>query len=178
MKITRQPDLMIHSLTTHDLESSHPEDVNIKPERLPVQILAIKFDLGREGKLIASVDLRPSGKARDKPMNPMRRPHSNQILLVEERGTRSHKTLVSRKDAEELRQLVQACSAEKSSKGGQVEGRIRQQMSGHLGGVDPHTAQFRHPEEPIVLTHTIRPIEYRTMGRYLDKQSENNEQRK
>ena len=106
---------MMHPFATHHLESSHPEDAEIERDRLPVQILAIEFNLDGNGKFVATIDLRPSGKSRDKLVNATVRPQGNQISLVEERRARPHEALVSRKYAEELRQLIEARPAEESA---------------------------------------------------------------
>ena len=107
---------MMQPFATHHLESSHPEDAEIERDRLPVQILAIEFHFDRNGKLVATIYLCPSGKSWDKLVNATVGPQGNQISLVEERRAGPHEALVSHEYAKELRQLIEARPAEESAK--------------------------------------------------------------
>ena len=117
---------MVNTFASYHLSHSHTHDLEIKLTGPALQVFVVKlhFDWNRE--LIASVNLGPAGKPGYKHMNTALRTQGDQIFLIEQGRTRSNEAQVSYKDAEQLRQLIEACFAKKTPNGCKEYGRIRQ----------------------------------------------------
>ena len=119
------------------------------------KIIVIKIDLHRNGKLIPAIDLGPSGQAGGQPVNSLAGPECDEIFLIEQGRARADKAHVSSKDTEKLRQLIQAGCPEDSADPGNVPVRILKKMGGHGRSIGTHCPEFRHLENPVVLSYPL-----------------------
>src|SRR5471032_1921188 len=95
----------------------------------------------------------------------------NQVLLIEQRRTRTDKTHVTAEDTEKLRQLIQTGLAQEGSTRSQEFLGIGKQMRGYRRRIDSHGTEFRHAENAVMTTDPIRPVDDGAARTAFDKQA-------
>jgi len=73
---------MRHPVPPQHLDEGQPQDPDVKPKGLALQIGHIQLDLFRNRQLVAAIDLRPTGQARHQGVHTLHCAQSNQVLLV------------------------------------------------------------------------------------------------
>ena len=67
--------------------------MDVHQQGLPLTVLVVEADLDGDGQFIAAVDLGPSGHAGPKLVHIGRGAQRDQIILIEQGGTRTHQAL-------------------------------------------------------------------------------------
>jgi len=75
-----------HPVTLQHLQEGHPQDFDIEPETLTLQIFRIQRNLLGNGKFITPINLRPACQPRHEGMHPILGAQINQVVLVELRN--------------------------------------------------------------------------------------------
>ena len=93
---------MRHIIPGEDLRDGHQHDLEIKPGRLSSQILSIEGDFIGDGELISTIDLSPTGEARDETLHAFFCAELNQIILVEQRRAWPYEAHITPQDGPDL----------------------------------------------------------------------------
>ena len=108
---------MLDPFAANNLADRHTNDLKIPVKGSPLKILIVELHFDWNGELIAAIDLGPTRQSRHKRMNPSFSSKRYQIILIQQRGTRSDETEVTDKNAPQLGQLIETCSTEKAANG-------------------------------------------------------------
>ncbi len=87
--------LVLDALAVHDLDRREPQDAQVEPERLALDILSIELHLFRNAEFIPAVYLCPASEAWFDLRNAVLRSQRNQVMLIEQRGTWSDKAQIT-----------------------------------------------------------------------------------
>ena len=140
-----------------------------------LHILPVKLRLFRDLQLIPTVDLRPAGQPGTDVVGAVFVPFRDQIELVPESWAGSHDGHLSGKDVPDLRQLIQAALAQKTSDFCNILIRVLQQMRRHVVGRGHlHGAEFVELEVRLVDAHPLLAEEDR--ARVIDIDDDREEQ--
>ena len=103
---------------SENLEKGQKKDLQVEEEGAVVEIIFVKVNLDGDGQFIPSVDLGPAGKTRGEDMYAFLGSQCDEVILVEQRRSRTDKAHVPFQYTDELRQLVEARFAEEFADGG------------------------------------------------------------
>lgn len=157
-------------------DHGQPEDFQIEAKTPFFEILLVESHLDRDGQIVTAVHLRPPGDSGLEPVNALLSPQGDEIVLVEQCGSRPDKAHVACQHAVQLGNLVQAELAQKLSDGGDPAFRVFQKMGGDGRGVRVHGPELGHQEEGIVATDSPGPMKYRALGCGADDCGDHNPQ--
>ena len=79
------------------------QDVAVEAEAAALEVFTVESDLDRYAAVVAAVDLRPAGKAGNQLVNSTAGTERDEVVLIEERGTRADEAEVAAQNAPELR---------------------------------------------------------------------------
>ena len=99
---------MRNPIPAHHLKKGQQDNFHIHQKRLSGHIFQIQLDLFWNGQLVPSIDLCPSRQAWQQTLHTGFRAQCNQVILIEQRRSRTDKTHIPFDDAPQLRQLIQA----------------------------------------------------------------------
>ena len=93
---------MRHPIPSQHFHQRQPQNANVKPQRLPVQILHVQLDFVRNRQLITPIHLRPAGQARHQRMHTLLSAQFNQVVLIEQGRAWPHKAHVAYQNARQM----------------------------------------------------------------------------
>ena len=104
------------------------QDLQVKPQRAPLQIFRVKAHLLWNGQLIAAIDLRPTCQAWHQVAHAARGAQFNKVRLIKQRGARANETHVAFENAPQLRNFIKAGFAQQRADGRNVRRWFYKQM--------------------------------------------------
>ena len=116
---------MSDALAAHDLGYRHQDDPKIEKDRAMFEVVLVEFDFLFNRERVASIDLGPSRQTRCEHVNTAPSSQLNQVLLVEERGSRPDQGDITFEDGNQLRELIQAKPSQEAADWRQVVPRVR-----------------------------------------------------
>ncbi len=154
--------LLSNSFAFDHFKKSAEDNPEIQEERVILQVVFVEFHLLGNSEFVAPIDLRPAGQAGSQHMNSPLSAEFDQVVLVEEGGTRTDNAHVALQNADQLGKFVNAGFAEESADHGPVPVRIFEEVGRHGGRISPHGAEFGHPENRVEPADAVGPVERRS----------------
>lgn len=102
---------MRHPIALYHLQEGEPQNLDIKPEALALQVFGIQVHFLGNRKFVPPVHLSPAGEARHQRMYVFLGAQLDQVVLVEQGRPRTYEAHVSEQNTPELRKLVEATFA-------------------------------------------------------------------
>lgn len=153
---------MGHTLAAQGLAKRDAKNPKIDGKTSLHRVFAIKRRFRISPELVTPVDLSPSCDTRTEGRCAIASSSRDEVLLIEKRWSWADKRHFPPENIEQLRQLIDARAAEKSTPRDQMRGRSRKQMGGELRCACVHGPELIHREDFVVAPDAPRSVKNRT----------------
>lgn len=162
-----------HTITLEHADKCTKKTLAVEKETLALYVFAVEGGLHGDFQFVATVDLRPTGKAHGHVVCTVLVTFCNQVVLVPQRRTRTDYAHGPFENVEHLREFIEAGLAEDPAHlGNPLLGIAQFVRRGVLGGVGAHGAELVDVKMLLVEPHALLLEEHGALAVELDGDSD------
>lgn len=162
-----------HTVTLKHANERTEEALAVEKETLALYVFAVQGRLHGDFQFVATVDLRPTGKAHGHVVCTVLVAFCNQVVLVPQRRARADNAHGSLEDVEHLRKFIEACLAQEPAHLGNPFFGVAQFVGrGVLGGVGAHGTELVDVKMLLVQAYALLLKEHWALAVELDGNSD------
>ena len=152
---------MLYTIAFKDGGEGKENDLEIEKGGFAPEVFFLKCDFGFERKFITAVDLRPAGETGFELVHSGSNAELHKVVLVVECRAWPYKNHIAFDDVDEVGEFIQTEFADERTCFEQVFFGITEEVSGNVGGVFFHAAEFVQLEKAVVFSDTFLFEKYR-----------------